>query len=140
MSSFQPPPTWALPILVDEKSGKAIFNPIWLKWFVDLSANLSSTGTPTGYVRNSGGATVGNFVTWANSLGTQVADGGVVGSAAHQPTSAFLAAGATAQKAYQAATGFKASDGTTGYSGTLTPASFVGKTMTIVDGVITTIV
>ena len=45
MSSFQPPPTWALPILVEEQTKIAIFNPIWLKWFVDLSANLGGAGT-----------------------------------------------------------------------------------------------
>tara|TARA_R110000868_G_scaffold401148_2_gene676473 strand:+ start:1879 stop:2739 length:861 start_codon:yes stop_codon:yes gene_type:complete len=44
MSDFQPPPTWALPVLVDESSGKSLFNPIWLRWFLDLSRNLDSTG------------------------------------------------------------------------------------------------
>lgn len=58
MSSFQPPPTYALPILVDEKTGKATFNPIWLKWFVDLSANLGSGGAGTvTSVNVSGGST-----------------------------------------------------------------------------------
>lgn len=44
MSSFQPPPTWALPILVDERTSLAIFNPVWLKWFVDLTAALPASG------------------------------------------------------------------------------------------------
>ena len=44
MSSFQPPPTWALPILVDERTGLAVFNPVWLKWFVDLTAALPASG------------------------------------------------------------------------------------------------
>lgn len=65
-SVFQPPPTWALPILVDERTGKAIFNPVWLKWFVDLSANLGGAGAGSGSVNSvtassplasSGGAT-----------------------------------------------------------------------------------
>ena len=47
-NKFQPPPTWALPILVDEKTQRAIFNPVWLKWFVDLSANLGSTTSTSG--------------------------------------------------------------------------------------------
>ena len=47
-AKFQPPPTWALPILVDEKTGKALFNPVWLKWFVDLSANLGPGGAGAG--------------------------------------------------------------------------------------------
>lgn len=47
MSTFQPPPTWALPIILDENSGKATFNPIWLRWFLDLSRNFTAAGTPT---------------------------------------------------------------------------------------------
>ena len=47
MSRFQPPPTYALPVLVDERSQKAIFNPMWLKWFVDFSENLTATGAGT---------------------------------------------------------------------------------------------
>ena len=43
-SVFQPPPTWALPVVIDEVSGKAAFNPIWLRWFLDLSQNLGSGG------------------------------------------------------------------------------------------------
>lgn len=44
MADFQPPPTWALPILVDEDSGKATFNPVWIKWFVDLTAVINASG------------------------------------------------------------------------------------------------
>jgi len=44
MSDLQPPPTYALPVLVEEATGKAIFNPIWLKWFLDLAAILDSIG------------------------------------------------------------------------------------------------
>jgi len=43
-SIFQPPPTWALPVTVDEVSGKAVFNPVWLRWFLDLSQNLGQGG------------------------------------------------------------------------------------------------
>lgn len=48
MSDFQPPPTWALPILVNEQTKQAQFNPIWLKWFVDLAGVLSSFGGGSG--------------------------------------------------------------------------------------------
>jgi hypothetical protein len=41
-SKIQPPPTWALPIVVDESTKQASFNPVWLKWFVDLSTTLSN--------------------------------------------------------------------------------------------------
>lgn len=44
MADFQPPPTWALPIIVDEPTGKATFSPVWLKWFVDLTAILNAVG------------------------------------------------------------------------------------------------
>ena len=44
MSQFQPPPTWALPILVEEQTQRAIFNPVWLKWFIDLTKELSAAG------------------------------------------------------------------------------------------------
>lgn len=48
MSAFQPPPTYALPVLVDEKTGRAQFNPIWLKWFVDLGGALTALGAGSG--------------------------------------------------------------------------------------------
>lgn len=44
MADFQPPPTHTLPVLVDERTGKSQFNPIWLKWFLDLSASLGPSG------------------------------------------------------------------------------------------------
>jgi len=47
-TAFQPPPTYALPILVDEKTGRAQFSPIWLKWFVDMAQVLSSFGGGSG--------------------------------------------------------------------------------------------
>lgn len=42
--TFQPPPTWALPVIVDERSGEAIFNPVWLKWFLDFSQSFTPSG------------------------------------------------------------------------------------------------
>lgn len=44
MAQFEPPPTYADPVLVDETTGKSRFNPIWLKWFVDIAAFFSSVG------------------------------------------------------------------------------------------------
>lgn len=46
--TFQPPPTWALPVLVNEATKVAQFNPVWLKWFVDLARVLSSFGGGSG--------------------------------------------------------------------------------------------
>ena len=45
MSQFQPPPTWALPVIKNETTGEPVFNPIWLRWFLDLSSQLNAAGT-----------------------------------------------------------------------------------------------
>ena len=62
MSKFQPPPTWALPVIVDKTTKEGFFSPVWLKWFVDLSGALSADA---GYA---GGTTTqvlhGNGPTW----------------------------------------------------------------------------
>jgi hypothetical protein len=70
-SVFQPPPTWALPILVDEATQKAIFNPIWLKWFVDLTSSLTGTGggAGTGDVIGPAGATNGALALYDGTTG-----------------------------------------------------------------------
>lgn len=52
--NFEPPPTYADPVLVDEKTKRGQFNPIWLKWFVDLTQVLSNlaSGTGSGILHN----------------------------------------------------------------------------------------
>lgn len=47
MATLQPPPTYAEVVLVDEKTQKGRFNPIWLKWFVDLAEILDQAGGVT---------------------------------------------------------------------------------------------
>lgn len=42
--AFEPPPTYAEVVLIDSVTGKHVFNPIWLKWFIDLAGILSVTG------------------------------------------------------------------------------------------------
>ena len=59
MAQFQPPPTYANPILTDEVTKQVTFNPIWLKWFVDIASFLSS-GAGSGSDGSSTGE--GNFV------------------------------------------------------------------------------
>lgn len=44
MAIFQPPPTYAEPVLVDERTRQGKFNPIWLKWFLDLISVLNVAG------------------------------------------------------------------------------------------------
>lgn len=46
--AFQPPPTYASPVLVDERTKQSQFNPIWLKWFLDLAAFLTASGGGSG--------------------------------------------------------------------------------------------
>lgn len=76
-SKFQPPPTWALPILVDEATKRAIFNPVWLKWFVDLSANLTASGAGSGggSVTGPAGSIAGSLATFASTTGTVLSQG-----------------------------------------------------------------
>lgn len=40
---FQPPPTWASPIIVEE-GREPSFNPVWLKWFIDLVGLINESG------------------------------------------------------------------------------------------------
>ena len=44
MAAFQPPPTWAEVIVYDEERKKGSFNPVWLKWFIDLVGFLNAAG------------------------------------------------------------------------------------------------
>jgi len=44
MADIQDPPTYALPVLVDEKSGQFQFNPIWLSWFLQLATFINTAG------------------------------------------------------------------------------------------------
>ena len=118
MSTFQPPPTWANPVVVDEATGKSIFNPVWLKWFIDLSAGLESTGSGSGNASGYAPVTIGHFAKWLDTSATALGDGGVIGSASHANVADFLPAGV-------------------GFTGTVTTASLVGKTLTIEDGIIT---
>jgi len=52
-SNFAPPPTFAEPVTVDEITKKARFNPIWLKWFLDLGYFLTNAGAASGTVNHS---------------------------------------------------------------------------------------
>lgn len=44
MANYQPPPTYADVVVIDEKTQKARFNPIWLKWFIELAGQLGDSG------------------------------------------------------------------------------------------------
>lgn len=44
MADVQPPPTYAEVVITDERTNQARFNPIWLKWFLDLVQTLNQGG------------------------------------------------------------------------------------------------
>jgi len=48
MAQFSPPPTYADPVINNEKTGKGQFNPIWLKWFLDITQFVNASGGSTG--------------------------------------------------------------------------------------------
>lgn len=80
MAVFQPPPTWASPVIVDEATGKASFHPVWLKWFVDLTGILSSAAGSGGSIVHNNttskqGGTAGQFFHLTSAQHTDLTDG-----------------------------------------------------------------
>lgn len=132
MSNFSPPPTYAEVTLIDEKTQKGKFNPIWLKWFVDLAQFLSNSGAVSGTVSHNNtsglqGGTTGQEYHLTQQEHTNVVNGNFPSLSA-----------ATVQAT--AVGGFHSSDGSSGFTGTLTTASLVGKTVTFKDGIIVSII
>ncbi len=52
MATFEPPPTYAEVVVVDDKTQKGRFNPIWLKWFLKLVTVLTNSGATSGSVQH----------------------------------------------------------------------------------------
>ena len=51
---FQQPPTWA-PVVVDNgRTGEKDFNPIWLKWFLDIVSVINASGGGGGGILHNG--------------------------------------------------------------------------------------
>lgn len=50
MANWPPAPTWANPVLVDERTGQSEFNPIWLDWFLRLQQLLSILDAASGNI------------------------------------------------------------------------------------------
>lgn len=44
MALLQPPPTFVLPIVVDEETRRVSFSPIWLRWFLDFAQVINDAG------------------------------------------------------------------------------------------------
>lgn len=84
---FQPPPTWAMPIEINELTQEAHFSPVWLKWFLDLTEVLNAVGggagivssfnTRTGAVTMEGSDTAGLDLE-AHSIALDASSGGQV--------------------------------------------------------------
>lgn len=51
-TTFPPPPTYADVVLVDEVSKKPRFNPLWLKWFLDVSQFITANGGGTSTINH----------------------------------------------------------------------------------------
>ena len=47
MADIQPPPTYADVVLIDSQTKLPKFNPIWLKWFLDLAQVFNEAGGTT---------------------------------------------------------------------------------------------
>lgn len=73
-AKFQPPPTYAMPVVEDQRTKTLVFNPIWLKWFLDLSQNLGIGGAGSG----SGDGSVTSVVTGAGLTGGPITDVGTI--------------------------------------------------------------
>ena len=101
---FQPPPTWAMPVIVDRTSGDAAFNPIWLKWFIDLGKSLGVGGggsvssvsltLPTELTVTGSPVTTAGTLTavWATELANRVFAGPTTGAAAAPAFRSLVAA------------------------------------------------
>lgn len=42
MANSLPPPSWAPPTIKDKITGKEVFNPVWLQWFMQLSTIIQT--------------------------------------------------------------------------------------------------
>jgi len=124
-TKFQPPPTYAMPVIEDVRTKSLVFNPIWLKWFLDLSQNLGSGGA--------GGGTVISVTAGAGLDGGVITDTGTV-SLKNVGTAGTYSRVTTNQYG-------QVTSGTSGLSVTITTASIsvTGSTgsMTFTGGILT---
>lgn len=47
-TKFSPPPTYTDPVIINETTKRMQFNPLWLKWFLDIAYFVSQSGGGTG--------------------------------------------------------------------------------------------
>lgn len=83
-TQFQPPPTYADPVLVDQITKRAQFNPLWLKWFLDLVQRLQKAVLSVTMPGEFGTVTSNGdvVVSWATEAAGTVMSGPLSGAAA----------------------------------------------------------
>ncbi len=153
MADFQPPPTWASPVLVDQTTKVAQFNPVWLKWFVDLTALINASGGGGGVINHNAlaglqGGAIGEYYHLRSSehaelTGVKAANKVLAGPAAGGPAAATFRDLVTADLANQIVTYAKIQNVTDerliGRSAGVTGAPMeitVGSGMSLVAGVL----
>ena len=153
MSSLPPPPT-----------SDATGSFAWLEWFRQLRNYITQVGSVPWSIINFTGSTLSSIASRSHQV-LQSLQGGTTGEYYHLTANEYAgtvqssidaskllgktwadpaAIGSTTPAAITGTTvkaanaaGFISSDGSTGYTGTVTTASLVGKTITIKDGIIT---
>lgn len=100
---FQPAPTHADVVIVDELTGKPRFNPIWLDWFLNLVAILDALGGTTAGTHNALSSIQGGSASERYHL--SAAQAAVAGALANPVTVATGGTGSTTARAAAAALG-----------------------------------
>lgn len=153
MAALPPPPT-----------ADATGSFAWLEWFRQLRNYITQVGSVPWSIINFTGSTLSSIASRSHQV-LQSIQGGSAGQYYHLTANEYAgtaqssidaskllgktwsvpaAIGSTTPAAVTGTTvkaanaaGFISSDGSTGYTGTVTTASLVGKTITIKDGIIT---
>lgn len=141
--TFEPPPTFADVVLVQKKQvggqefTHAQFNPIWLKWFLDLANYISLNGAGGAIQHNTLGGLQGGQANEYYHL--TAAEEGLLANA--QNANQVLAGPASGSAALPAYRVLVPADMSGGYSGTITTAKLTGTgangSMTFTNGVLT---
>jgi len=125
---------------------------VWVAWYNQLNNYLSAGGSIDWSVINKAGSSIADLQQKGHDLLTGL-QGGTTGEHYHLTSADYTGTGTgvfvrkdaaqltgavtfTGTIQPTTAGGYKSSDGSTGYTGTVTTASLVGKTITIKDGLI----
>jgi len=140
-TAFSPPPTYAEVVIFDEDGKKPKFNPIWLKWFVDVAALLTASGGGGGGIDHNSlstlqGGTANQYYHLSSGNYTALTAGFTGTGLLVRATAPTL--GVTVATSIKiSAGGYIASNNAAGIDASITTAALVGKTITVKDGIIT---